>query len=290
MAKEAKNGYIISINRACRILNISKSYYYYEPQRSNDDEIKNALTLLVENHPRRGFQKFFDELRQAGKQWNHKRVYRVYCEMGLNLRKKAKKRIPSREAKMLIQPLLPNESWSIDFMSDATSDGRKFRTFNVLDDFNRQALGIRISRSFPSTKVIKILDDIAMWRGYPKFIRSDNGPEYLSKVFADWAKAHSIIIKYIQPGKPAQNAYIERFNRTYREEVLDLYLFGSLDEAAAITDDWLRNYNYARPHESLERLPPMEFARLHGGTPMEAIPDVTSRHQETLNNSTNNWY
>ena len=260
MAKEIKTNYEISINRACRLLNTSKCVYYYKPKLNNDVEIKEALALLVKKHLRRGFKKFYDELRQEGKSWNHKRVYRVYCEMGLNLRKKPKKRLPSGEVQKLRVPDMANECWSMDFMSDATTDGRKLRTFNVIDDFNREALAIKIARSLPALKIIEILDDVALWRGYPRKIRTDNGPEFLAKEFVQWAKKHNIVLQRIQPGKPAQNGYIERFNRTYREEVLDMYLFGDLKEVEEITASWLVDYNNERPHEALKNMPPKIFA------------------------------
>ena len=240
------------------------------------------MVLLVNKHPRRGFRKFFDKLRAEGYPWNHKRVYRVYCELGLNLRKKPKKRFPARIAQSLLQPIFANECWSMDFMSDATTDGCKFRTFNVMDDFNREILGIKVARSFPALKVIEILDEIALYRGYPNKIRTDNGPEFIAKNFAAWAKQHNIHLCHIQPGKPAQNGYIERFNRTYREEILDMYLFNSITEVRNITKNWLEDYNHNRPHESLAHTAPVEFARCHGGTPM-AIPIGTLASTQVIN-------
>jgi len=267
LAKEAKADYKISINRACRLLNTSKCVYYYKHKLCDDSEIKKELALLVKKYPRRGFKKFYDELRLKEKGWNHKRVYRIYCEMGLNLRKKPKKRLLSREAKQLVQPVAANECWSMDFMSDATADGRKLRTFNVIDDFNREALAIRISRSLPALRIIEILDEIALWRGYPKKIRTDNGPEFLAKEFIEWTKKHCVKLQHIQPGKPAQNGYIERFNRTYREEVLDMYLFENLNEVEKITAEWMIDYNNYRPHEALQNMPPKMFAKNKAGSP-----------------------
>lgn len=202
----------------------------------------------------------FQQLRRQGYSWNHKRVYRVYCELALNLRTKPKKRIPVREKNALIQPILPNICWSIDFMSDALMTGQKFRTLNVIDDYNREALDIRVAISLPAIIVTKYLDRIAEKRGYPKEIRTDNGPEFLSKIFINWAKKHKIKINYIQPGKPYQNAYIERFNRTYRQDILDMYLFSSIKEAQKITHNWLYIYNYDRPHQSLANMSPVEFS------------------------------
>lgn len=179
---------------------------------------------MAREHIRWGFNKMYQTIRNEGYPWNHKKVRRVYCELGLNLRKKPKKRLPTREAKTLFQPSKANYCWSLDFMSDALRDGQKFRTFNVIDDFNREGLGIMVGRCLPASCITNYLDFIGQFRGYPEFIRVDNGTEFLSREFVRWTTKHQITINYIQPGKPAQNAYIERFNRTYREEVLDIYL------------------------------------------------------------------
>ena len=198
-------------------------------------------------------------LRGQGYPWNHKRVYRVYCELGLNLRIKPKKRLPSRSKQVLELPAKPNVCWSMDFMSDALSSGRRFRTFNVIDDFNREALWIEIDTSLPTQRVVRTLQQIADWRGLPRRLRSDNGPELISSTLAAWAEHHRIELVFIQPGKPSQNAYIERFNRTYREDVLDMYLFSSLAEVRSITEDWLDDYNRQRPHDALGGLTPYQF-------------------------------
>lgn len=265
----------IKIFRACKICGISQSAYYYKPRkRKKDEEIKQSLLKLAKEYPRRGFDKMMKMLKKANKPWNHKRVYRMYCELKLNLRKKPKKRLPSREAKSLLQPIERNLCWSIDFMSDALTNGLRFRTFNVIDDFNREGLGIIASTSFPSSSVTDQLDKIAETKGYPESIRVDNGPEFISKHFVDWANSHDIKLIHIQPGKPAQNGYIERFNRTYREEVLDCYLFDSIFEVQLITDQWLNNYNHHWCHNSLDDLSPIEFARRQEGL---APPGGTKR-------------
>jgi putative transposase len=222
---------------------------------------KTELQKLANQYPRRGFGKLFGLLRKNGFLWNHKRVHRVYCDMQLNLRIKPKKRLPSRDRKSLIQPLYSNLCWSVDFMSDALTSGYRFRTINVIDDYNRECLGIKAGISTPASAVIKLLDSIALKRGYPLEIRTDNGPEFISKAFRDWAKSHHIKLIFIQPGKPAQNGYIERFNRTYRGEILDLYMFDSIREVQALTDDWMQDYNDNWLHESLNNQSPNEFAR-----------------------------
>jgi len=189
--------------------------------------------------------------------------------MKLNLRIKSKKRLPSRAPKPLEQPEAANISWSLDFMSDSLSNGRTFRTLNIIDDFNREVLWIEIDTSLPAERVIRTLDMIGSWRGYPERIRLDNGPELISQKMAQWAETHGIELSFIQPGKPTQNAYIERFNRTYREDVLNAYLFTSLHEAREITEAWIEAYNVVRPHQALGNLSPYQFAGHKAGAPRQ---------------------
>ena len=149
-------------------------------------------------------------------------------------------------------PQEENSCWSLDFMSDALSNGRRFRTFNVIDDYSREVLAIEIDLSLPSRRVIRVLDRLVEYRGTPMKIRMDNGPEFIS-------------VEYIQPGRPMQNGYIERFNKSYRTEVLDMYLFRTLDEVRAITGEWMTEYNEIRPHESLGNLAPRAFLMKNSG-------------------------
>lgn len=243
------------------MLRLSRSVYGYEPKKKAEDSlIKQELLALTEQHKRYGFWKLYPILRRNGFCWNNKRVYRVYCELKLNLRKRPKKRLPSREKLALIQPKQTNTCWSLDYMSDALMNGRRFRTANVLDDCNREGIGIRAGFSLPAERVTEFLDEIAAMRGYPDRLRVDNGPENISIVMTNWARNHGVTIQYIQPGKPAQNAYIERFNRTYREEILDMNLFHDISHVQEITNDWLMKYNGERPHESLGNLTPWEFS------------------------------
>jgi putative transposase len=199
-------------------------------------------------------------LKQQGFPWNHKRIYRVYGELKLNLRVKPKKRLPTREPKPLEQPQAANQSWSLDFMSDSLASGRAFRTLNIIDDFNREILWIEIDTSLPALRLIRVLDMITAWRGCPRQIRLDNGPELISHLLAQWAETHGVELAFIQPGKPAQNAYIERFNRTYREDILDAYLFHTITEVRDITEEWIEEYNAIRPHQALGDLSPYQYA------------------------------
>ena len=218
-----------------------------------------ALQQLAEKEPTYGFGLMFDTLRREGKPWNHKRVYRIYKLLKLNFRRKGKKRLPNRNPQSLVVPEAMNQSWSMDFMSDSLITGRRFRTFNIVDDFNREALAIEIDLNLPSPRVIRVLDRVIAERGYPEKIRLDNGPEFISIALADWAEAHDVLLDFIEPGKPTQNSFIERFNRTYRTEVLYLYLFSTLSEVREITEKWIRKYNEDRPHQSLGKLTPVEY-------------------------------
>jgi putative transposase len=250
----------VSISQACRVANIDCKTYRYQPKKKQDDTmIENLLKKFSAQHPTYGFQKLFNLIRLKNYSFNHKRIYRIYCDLSFNLKIKPKKRLAKRTKMTLVQPKNINQCWSLDFMSDALSHGRRIRTANVIDDCNREALGILVSFSLTSKRITRWLDQIALLRGYPNRIRVDNGPENISHHFQNWAKSQGIVIQYIQPGKPAQNAYIERFNRSYREAVLDMYLFRNIQEAQNITNHWLKHYNEERPHESLNNQTPRSF-------------------------------
>lgn len=236
-----------------------RSVYRYRPQPERDQEVIDALLELAHQKPEMGFGKLFHSLRRRGHQWNHKRVYRIYCALRLNKRRKGKRRLPSRNPAPLAVSLKMNECWSADFMSDVLWQGRRFRTFNVVDDFNREGLAIEVDLNLPSERVVRVLERIAAWRGYPQKLRLDNGPELIAIALAEWAEEHKVKLEFIEPGKPMQNGFIERFNRSYREAVLDMYIFRTLAEVKEQTEKWLREYNEERPHESLGNKTPREF-------------------------------
>jgi putative transposase len=260
MAKQAVETYGFSERRACRLVRMQRSIYRYQVKLKDDSAVIEVLRRLAETHRRWGLDKMTAWLRTHGYRWNHKRVRRVYREMGLHLRIKPKKRLPSRFPLPLAEPEGPNISWSMDFMGDSLVSGRRFRTLNIIDDFNRECLAIEIDTSLPSARVIRVLDNLSARRGYPRQLRTDNGPEFLAERIGDWAEQHGVYWDYIEPGKPAQNGYIERFNRTYREDVLDAYLFYTLKEARTITAEWVPIYNEERPHAALDGLAPIQFA------------------------------
>ena len=232
--------------------------YYYKSQK-DDTEVIETLQDLAFKHPTYGFRKLFAYIRRSGKQWNHKRIYRVYKLLKLNRRRKGKRRLPSRVKQPLVKQELINQSWSMDFMSDSIVGGRRFRTFNLIDDCTREVLAIEIDTSLSSKRIIRTLERVILDRGKPNIIRTDNGPEFTSKDLELWARDNEIQIQFIQPGRPMQNGYIERFNRIYRESILDAYLFFDLDQVRMLTDEWMDEYNNRRPHESLGNLTPNEW-------------------------------
>lgn len=264
----ARDAHGMSERRACEALDISRTVYHYEPDTTKDEPVIEALQGLAVRHPRYGFDKMFPLIRRQGHSWNHKRVRRVYCGLGLNMKRKAGRRLPVRNPEPLSVPAGINECWSADFMSDALWCGRRFRTFNLVDDFNREALAIEIDLNIPASRAIMVLERVAAWRGYPAKLRLDNGPELTSVLLAEWAERKGVRLEFIKPGKPAQNAFIERFNRTYREEVLDAYVFRRITEVREITEDWLKEYNGERPHEALGNQTPKEYlaSQTHGNS------------------------
>lgn len=251
----------LSTRRSCECVGLSRAAHYRESVRSEDRdaEVIASINALVDRYPRYGFWKSFKLLRSQGRPWNHKRVYRVYCNLRLNQKRRAKRRLPMRVKQPLLVPQQPNQVWSADFMSDALYAGNRFRTFNVIDDFNREILAIEIDTSITGPRLIRVFERLRFSRGLPAVLRVDNGPEFLGGEFVGWAEAAGMTIQYIQPGKPNQNAYIERFNRTYREEVLSLYLFDSLSEVKEATHWWMIDYNETRPHDALGDLTPAAF-------------------------------
>jgi len=232
--------------------------YYYKSQK-DDTEVIEVLQELAFKHPTYGFRKLYAYIRRSGKQWNHKRIYRVYKLLKLNRKRKGKRRLPSRVKQPLVKQEQINQSWSMDFMSDSMVGGRRFRTFNLIDDCTREVLAIEIDTSLSSKRIIRTLERVILDRGKPNIIRTDNGPEFTSKDLELWARDHEIKIQFIQPGRPMQNGYIERFNRIYRESILDAYLFFELDQVRTLTEEWMDEYNLRRPHESLGNLTPNEW-------------------------------
>lgn len=260
------NEHGLSVRQACQTARLARSAFYAPARPRDDGPVIAAIEGYVRDNPRHGFDKLYPALRGEG--FGKCRLYRVYRALRLNLKRKGKRRLPARVKAPLMVPLRPNEVWSVDFMSDALWSGRRFRTFNVLDDFNREALGIEIDTSLPAARVVRALDQLIESRGRPRVLRSDNGPEFISEALTRWAERHGVERRFIQPGRPMQNGYIERFNRTYREEVLDCYVFETLGEVRRMTADWLVRYNEQRPHESLGNLAPRQYLMAKSPNPL----------------------
>ena len=228
---------------------------YYTSCR-NDQIIIEKLQELADKYPTRGFDNYYGKIRLEGLKWNRKAVLRVYRYLNLKMRRKRRRRIPKRIKEALVVPHTLNQTWSVDFMSDSLVNGRRFRILNFIDDCNREALINEAYYSIPAEKLVERLKDLIRERGLPKTIRTDNGPEFISKSFRTFCEQNKITLKFIQPGKPAQNAYIERFNRTFREDVLDAYLFEDLLEVNALAFNWQINYNQNHPHKALKGMSP----------------------------------
>lgn len=241
-------------------MGISRTTCQYKAKPKDDAELQDALTALTTKHVAIGYWQCCYRLWNKGYHWNHKRIYRVYTAMKLNIRRRAKKRLPERIKQPLMAPTASNQVWSIDFMLDRLTDGRKFRLLNIIDDFNRESLAIEVDTSLPSLRVIRVLDRLVTQRGKPANIRCDNGPEFISHKLEQWCNSKKITIQFIQPGKPTQNAYIERKNGSLRRELLNAYLFNSLAEVRCLSEEWRTDYNEERPHKSLGYLSPLRYA------------------------------
>ena len=262
MAQQAVVNRSISICMACKAFNVSETCYRYQPILSSDnDVIADWLIKLTDRDSDWGFGLCFDYLRNVkGFSWNHKRVYRIYCELALNLRIKPRRRLKRHAPEPLKEPLRSNQVWSMDFMHDQLSDGRNYRLFNVIDDYRREGIAIEAGFSLPSIRVIRVLDQLLEWRTKPSVIRCDNGPEFISHEFTQWAVKQGIRIEYIQPGKPQQNAYIERANRTIRYSWVSKHLFETLEQVQDYATGWLWFYNHERPHKANNGRPPLMAA------------------------------
>lgn len=253
----------LSNRKACKLMGISRTTCQYKAKPKDDTALQNALTTLTTKHVAIGYWQCCYRLWNKGYRWNHKRIYRVYTDMKLNIRRRSKRRLPERLKIPLTTPTAANQIWSIDFMSDSLVDGRKFRLLNVIDDFNRESLAIEVDTSLPSLRVIRVLERLIAQRDCPANIRCDNGPEFISHKLEEWCsdERRRISLQFIQPGKPTQNAYIERKNGSMRRELLDAYLFTSLREVRCLSEAWRHDYNTERPHKSLGYHSPHSYAR-----------------------------
>lgn len=253
----------LSLRQACNLVSLNRSSYYYKATVIDDREVIDVLNDLAIKHPRNGFKKLYLRIRNLGHIWNHKKIYRVYKSLGLNIKRKTKKRLPERVKTPLQELDTINEVWSMDFMSDTLWHGKRYRLLNVIDEYNRELLDVEIDTSLPSRRVIQTLERICDYRGYPNTIRVDNGPEFISTYLELWCNNHNIKLDFIRPGKPTENARVERFNGSFRRELLNCYVFGSLSEVREKVFEWMEDYNHHRPHEALNNLSPIQFLQRH---------------------------
>jgi len=251
----------LSERRSCCLVGLNRATYQYLPTPKDDAPIRERLRELAARKIRYGAPFLTILIRQELGAVNHKRIERIYREEGLQLPRKRRKG-PKYERKMPLEAATrPNERWSMDFMSDALCDGRKFRTLNMLDDFSRESVSIEVDTSISGDRVTRVLDRLADMRGLPEVLVMDNGPEFTSKTMLIWAKLRGVRLHHIEPGKPNQNAFVESFNGTFRNECLNQNWFLSIQEARGIIEGWRVEYNAERPHSSLSKMTPVAFRR-----------------------------
>lgn len=258
-----RTGFKMSERRACRVLGFCRASAQYKSRRESPEQLVTKLRELATLRPRWGYRRLHILLRREGVEVNHKRVFRLYRLEGLAVRRKHRKRLASALRTVLPPPTGPNERWSMDFVADAMTDGRRLRAFNVVDDFTRECLAIEVDTSIPGLRVARVLERISMTRPLPKFIVCDNGPEFTGSNFDAWAHRRGVRVHFIRPGKPVENAYAESFNGKLRDECLNENWFVSMADARSRIEAWRVDYNQVRPHSGLDNLTPSEFALRH---------------------------
>lgn len=251
----------LSERAACGLIGLSRTAYRYNPKPRSDQELKKRLKELATQYPRYGYLLLHGLLKNEGLVQNKKRTYRLYTEEGLQVRTKKRKKL-YRPRVVMPMPTRLNERWSMDFVSDQLSNGRRFRTLNVIDEFSREVVGQLISTSITGQQVARFLTQLGQMRGnLPNNIICDNGPEFTSKALFFWSKESLVKLSFIQPGKPTQNAFVESLNGKFRNECLNQNWFRSMEEARYEIEKWRHHYNNERPHSSLNYLPPVAFAQ-----------------------------
>ena len=252
----------ISERRACRLLEIDrKAVHYQARKRPGEEHIRTRLQELARERRRWGYRRLHVLLTREGIVANHKRIYRIYSEEGLTVRKRRRKRTAQARGAKLAAATRTNERWAMDFVSDVVAGGRRIRILTVVDAYTREALAVVVDTSITGDRVARVLDDIAEQRGLPDAIRVDNGPEFRGLVMDQWAYENQVELAFIDPGKPVQNAHIESFNGRLRDECLNEHWFASLRDARELIGDWAEDYNEERPHSALGYMAPAEFRR-----------------------------
>lgn len=249
----------LSERRACRFTGFARSSQRYRTRRPSRVELRARLHTLAVLRPRWGYRRLYRLLRREGLVVNRKLVQRVYREEGLTVRRRRRKRVAMPRVPMPV-PTRRNERWSMDFVSDALCDGRRFRALTIVDDFTRESPAIEVDTSLPGERVVRVLEQLAATRGVPRAIVCDNGPEFRGEALDQWADRCGVTLQFIQPGKPIQNAFAESFNGRLRDECLNESWFVSLYDAQQTIEAWRVDYNDERPHSSLGDATPAAFA------------------------------
>lgn len=249
----------VSERRACGLIGVARSTCRYRQKERGDAELRAALREVALERPRWGYRRLKVLLGRRGWKVNWKRVYRLYREEGLAVRRRKRKRV-AMERQPLRLPMKPDEVWTMDFTHDALASGRKFRTLNLMDGYTREALAIEVDTSLPGPRVVRVLEGLSQERGVPERIQVDNGPEFISQVLDQWAHERGAKLNFIRPGKPTDNGHIESFNGKFRDECLNQFWFVNLAEARERIEAWRQDYNHQRPHSSLGYQTPAEFA------------------------------
>jgi putative transposase len=254
----------VSERRACGLIDLARSTARRQARiRPEDDALQGRIIDLAQARRRFGYRRIHDLLRREGVHANHKRVYRLYSEAKLSVRKRRRRKLVGIDRQQLAAASRPNEVWSIDFVMDALSNGRRIKCLTVVDDFTRECLDIAVDFGISGEYVARLLDRIGRFRGLPSAVRTDQGPEFTSRAMDRWAYGTGVSLKLIAAGKPTQNAYVESFNGKFRDECLNDHHFRNLAHARAVIGEWRRDYNEERPHSMIGRVPPAEFAARH---------------------------
>ena len=254
--------YRVGVRRACAALELSRSSYYYRSIRIDDKALRRRICEIAEARVRYGYKRIHVLLRREGWPVNHKRVYRIYCEEGLKLRRKRpKRRVSAAHRLKRPQAERVDQCWSMDFVADNLFNGRRIRALTVVDNFSRQCLAIQVGHSMKAEQVVSTMEGLRLFADRtPKRIQVDNGSEFISKALDKWAYENKVTLDFSRPGKPTDNALIESFNGSFRDECLNTHWFLSLDDARQKIEDWRQDYNRFRPHSSLGNMAPDEFA------------------------------
>lgn len=263
----------LSERRALSVVRMSPSAFRYQPAPDRNEALRERIVALAHRHRRYGAEMIYLKLRQEGLLVNHKRVERLYTLEGLQVRRRRRKKIPISDRCPLGRPAAANRVWSMDFVFDRTADSRVLKCLTIVDDATHEAVAIAVERGINGKGVTRILDRLALARGLPQAIRTDNGKEFCGKDMLTWAHETGVRLFLIQPGKPNQNAYVESFNGRLRDECLNEHWFTSLAHAQVIVEQWRREYNEERPKRGLGGLTPSAYARQLARNPATLTPD-----------------